>query len=284
MGPKAPPQASVIATTYNQSADLGLFLQSLWDQSVRDFEVVIADDGSGEETRAVVERFGKQSFGERLKHVWHEDEGYRKCRILNAAIRASRGEWLIFTDSDLILHPRFVEDHLAMAAPNTMFMGRRLDLSRPASDWVRQRGARGPVKLTAPFYAEIVKSSLNSPGSIRGIKRAFRIAHPWLASALNCFHVPDLLGSNFSIDRELLCRVNGFDESLEHYWGEDGDLFIRVRNAGGTIIGRKSFAVQFHLWHPLRTPQAGAQERYRAKLEDRDYKKCRDGLVKCEPA
>jgi glycosyltransferase involved in cell wall biosynthesis len=271
---------SIIATTYNQARDLALYLKTLTLQTNQDFELVIADDGSREDTRAIIESFKQSHFGERLAHVWHEDLGYRKCKILNSAIRASRGQWLIFTDSDLILHPRFVEDHLAMRASHSMFMGRRVDLGPQASDWIREHESS---LFTPAFYYQVGKSAFVGQQPTRGLKRAFRIEEPRIAQALGCGHVPDLLGSNFSIDRELLYRVNGFDESREHYWGEDGDLFIRVRNSGATITGRKSFAVQYHLWHKQRSPQPNAEAEYRSRLEDQKYVRCETGLNGATP-
>lgn len=271
MGPKI----SVIATTYNQSRDLALYLKSLTLQTKSDFELVIADDGSREDTRAVIESYKQDFFGRRLIHVWHEDIGYRKCKILNQAVRASSGNWLIFTDSDLILHPHFVEDHAAMAAGNSIFMGRRVDLSPRVSDWVRKNESH----LFSPiFYYQVTKSALWENPPTRGAKRIFRILNRSLVQALGCENVPDLLGSNFSIDRELLYRVNGFDESREHYWGEDGDLFIRVRNSGAKVSGRKSYAVQYHLWHPLRSPQKNAESDYHKMLENHQYTRCENGL------
>lgn len=267
---------SVIATTYNQSKDLALYLKSLSRQSRSDFEIIIADDGSREDTRQVVESFKAQIFGNRLTHLWHEDLGYRKCKILNSAIRISTGDQLIFTDSDLILHPRFVEDHASQAEVNSVFMGRRIDLGPEVSDWVRQNEDR---LFSLEFYRNILKSGFLAKNPSRGIKRAFRIVSPFWVGVLGCKNVPDLLGSNFSIDRELLFRVNGFDESREFYWGEDGDLFVRIRNSGAKILGRKSFAVQYHLWHPLRSPQPGAEASYRKQLEDRAYTRCQKGLV-----
>jgi glycosyltransferase involved in cell wall biosynthesis len=267
---------SVIATTYNQSEDLTLYLESLARQTLTEFEVIIADDGSRPDTTAVVQSFQSKAFGKRLVHVWHEDLGYRKCKILNSAIRASTGDYLIFTDSDLILHPCFVEDHLSQAKPNSVFMGRRVDLNPQVSSWVRKNGDQ---LFTQRFYTQILKSTFLDHPPTRGIKRAFRIVNPVWVRVLNCKKVPDLLGSNFSIDRELLYKVNGFDEEREFYWGEDGDLFVRLRNVGAQISGRKSFAVQYHLWHPLRSPQKDAEENYKKLLENHEYSRCQKGLV-----
>lgn len=268
------PQISIIATTYNQASDLELYLETLSRQTFADMEILIADDGSQENTRGVIERFKAQHFQDRLIHIWHEDLGYRKSKILNMAIRQARADWVLFTDTDLILHPRFVEDHWAMRAPNRLFMGRRINLGPRVSDWIRRN--KGSL-FSSKFYAKIVKSAFDRDAT-PGVKRAFRITHPLLGRALRVHSVPDLLGSNFSMDRNLLFKINGFDEGLEHYWGEDGDLFIRVRNSGAEILGRKNYAIQFHLWHRQREPMPGAETAYRKNLVDRSYVRCENGL------
>jgi hypothetical protein len=82
----------------------------------------------------------------------------------------------------------------------------------------------------------------------------------------------DLLGSNFSLWKTDLLSVNGFNESLESYWGEDGDLFIRLRNSGIKPIGAKSLCIQYHVFHPRRTPSAHQVSLYQQLLNDHQYK------------
>lgn len=260
---------SLIATTYNQPADLDLYLRCLREQTRSDFEVVIADDGSTAETRAVVDRHRAEWAGSRLLHVWHEDTGYRKARIVNEAVRQSRGDWLIFTDSDHLVDPRFVADHASQQAPRSLFMGRRVDLSPGFSNWVRQN----PDQL---FGWEFRIRALASRS--RNTQRSVRIDSAAFAKLLKLDQVPDLLGSNFSIDRKLLFEVNGFNEANEHYWGEDGDLYARVSHVGGQIRGRKNFAIQLHLWHALRAPKPDAEQAYQRALTDPSYQVCENGI------
>jgi glycosyltransferase involved in cell wall biosynthesis len=272
-------QVSIIATTYNQSEDLDCYLHSLRDQQYSNFEIIIADDGSKADTASVIRRHQKEFFTEaRLIHVWHDDVGYRKSKILNHAIRKSRGDWLIFTDSDLIVHPSFVSDHLRYRAKNTIFMGRRVDLGEEVSNWIR----KNPLKrFSAEFYVRLALSAFgDKPTS--GVRKGFRILNRSLAKFAGSFKVTDLLGSNFSIDRDTLFRVNGFNETHEHYWGEDGDLFVRVRNIGAAIIGRKNIAIQYHLWHSRREPKPDAEAQYKKSLEDRSYTFCKNGLVQAD--
>jgi hypothetical protein len=91
--------------------------------------------------------------------------------------------------------------------------------------------------------------------------------------------VPDLLGSNFSISNRLLRRVNGYNEEYKHYWGEDGDLFVRVRNSGAEIIGSRSLAVQYHLFHKMLMPDPVAVKNYyEVLLHNKEYARCDQGI------
>jgi glycosyltransferase involved in cell wall biosynthesis len=270
------PKISVIATTYNQPDELDLYLNSLRSQTEQGFEICIADDGSDDRTRAVILRHVQEFFGNRLRHVWHPDQGYQKSRIVNQAALLSQGEWLIFTDSDLFVERHFVEDHGRMSAKNRLFMGRRVDLGKAVSDRFRREKQTSP---SVRFWVELLLSQRAHDTPSRNVHRAVRIHSESLAKTLGCLKVPDLLGSNFSIDRELFIKLNGFNEALKHYWGEDGDLFVRARNSGAEILGRKNYAVQFHLWHPLRSPAPGAEEEYRRRVEqDHETTRCDAGL------
>lgn len=267
-------KASLICTTYNQPIDLDLYLQCLRRQTATGFQIVIADDGSADDTRIVINRHRTEWAGDRLVHAWHEDVGYRKAKIVNDAVRLSRGDWLIFTDSDHLVEPHFVQDHFSQRTKRSIFMGRRVDLGQEVSEWIRLN----PEKLfTWEFRLRVLHSAWSETPS-RNVHRSIRIANSALSKLLRCQKVPDLLGSNFSIDRDLLFEVNGFNEESEHYWGEDGDLFSRVSHVGARIHGRKNYAVQLHLWHPLRQPKPNAEAAYHAMLEDRSYRECARGL------
>lgn len=288
---------ALVACTYNQPKDLDAYLWSLRAQTQNHFHIWIADDGSTPETERVIQIHQQDFFGARLHHVWHEDKGYRKCLILNKTmveVKKRDPKWLIFTDSDLVVHPNFIEDHISMAGPMRLFMGRRVDLGAAVSDWIRSH----PHSLfNWPFYLKVLTSAFQSsettpdmepPGNeidaqrargvTRNVKRLFRIENPLIASMLGYHRVTDLLGSNFSMCPDLFAQVNGFNEALEHYWGEDGDLFIRARNAGADICGRKGYAVQLHLWHPPRKPQPDAEESYLKCLQNTQYVRCDSGL------
>ena len=172
---------------------------------------------------------------------------------------------------------RFVEDHLFIheKSPNTLFMGRRAELGPEISKSLTEENVQ---EFNHGFPIGLLISGLK--GDTQNLGRGLRVANPWLQHALGRDRVPDLLGSNFSISRELLFRVNGYNEDFQSYWGEDGDLFVRVRNSGATLIGLKAFAVQYHLDHPRLEPNREAQARYLELLADRTYVRCRNGIVK----
>src|SRR5262245_59498064 len=116
------PTVGVVFTTYNRPHDLQRVLAGYARQTFARFEIVIADDGSGEDTRLCIER-ARDEWQLDIRHVWHEDDGFRKCRILNRAIAETRAGYLIFSDGDCIPHPEFVAGHLELARQKRFISG-----------------------------------------------------------------------------------------------------------------------------------------------------------------
>lgn len=115
-------QVSLIVTTYNWPAALHLTLASAARQTLMPAEIVIADDGSGAPTRQLVEEWSERMPCP-VKHIWQDDQGYRLARSRNRAIAASVGDYVVLVDGDMILHPRFIEDHAACARPDCFIQG-----------------------------------------------------------------------------------------------------------------------------------------------------------------
>ncbi len=138
---------SVIVTTYNREDALDAVLRSLACQSDRDFEVVVADDGSTAATAAVIDAWtGK--IGRRLDHVWHEDRGFRAAEIRNRAILAARGVYCVFLDGDCIARPDFVAAHRRLAEPGCFVTGNRILLSRDlTAEVLREQPHAGDMDL-----------------------------------------------------------------------------------------------------------------------------------------
>jgi len=266
--------ASVILATYNQPVKLAAALYSLSQQSETNFEIIVADDGSLDDTRALIDAF-RVSSGLQVTHVWQEDEGFRKARILNASIRSARSEKLVFMDGDTFAHRDFVRDHIVALNNSDVFLGRRVMLGPVPSAWVEANPARlGSIV----FWLRAFASTFSRVHPTRHLNRGLRLP-PWLRRLLRYDCVPDLIGCNFSATRAALERVNGFDEAHIGYGNEDGDLYIRLRNSGARIKGSKCYAVQWHLWHPERSFQEGAENFYNERLKnDRSSVRCKNGL------
>jgi glycosyltransferase involved in cell wall biosynthesis len=252
------PAASVILSTYNHPDWLEKSLLGYAAQDRRDFEVVIADDGSGAETKARIEALRPQlPFG--LVHVWQEDAGFRKCRALNLAIRAASSEYLVFSDGDCIPREDFVSVHLREREPGRFLSGGYcklpLDLSRRID---RDDIAAG--RATDPQW-------LREHGMERRTLKIGR--HPrWRQRLLNALTPtrPKWHGHNASAWTADVLRVNGFDERMS-YGAEDLEFGDRLENAGVRGKQIRFSAVCVHLDHGRGYVQPGmreANERLRA--------------------
>jgi glycosyltransferase involved in cell wall biosynthesis len=242
------PKVSVLLATYEMPWHLELVLAALSRQRFRDFEIFLCDDGSGPATRAVV-KASMKTLGVPLTHLWQENHGFRKCRILNDAIRRSRGELLVFLDGDCVPHRDFVGDHWKTREAGTFGAGRRVEVSKRIGDRLTIGDIRSGL-LDRPsirlLFDHIFGETENWNRTIRwGTK-------PWVRALLRLEEVADLKGCNFSAYREDLFAINGFDEAYEGYGREDTDVEIRMLHYGLRRRSLKGIALQFHIWHDRR--------------------------------
>ena len=128
------PDSELIIATYNNPRALALCLTSIRGQRVLPQGICFADDGSGAETKAIIDGFALP--GVAVRHVWHEDAGFRKCEILNKAIATSAADYLIFIDGDVMIHPGFIARHLATARRGRFMTGSLIRLDKAASEAV----------------------------------------------------------------------------------------------------------------------------------------------------
>lgn len=268
-------RVAVVVSTYNNPRFLGLALTALSNQSEKSFEIFIADDGSAEETKDKVHNL-QTRLEQPVHYFWQEDKGFRKARIHNEVFRHLKGfRYTICMDGDTFPHYRFIEDHLILQREEErrLVMGRRINLGPQFTDTLNEVNVlernRG---LTWALFGSFVS------GDTPHITGSIRIANPKLRSLLGRSQVLDLIGSNFSVPTELLFEVNGYDENFETYWGEDGDLFIRLRNAGAQLVGVKSFAIQYHMYHPPKAFTPEQEATYRKMLANTEYRRCARGI------
>jgi glycosyltransferase involved in cell wall biosynthesis len=241
-------RTSVIVPTYNRPQALKLSLLSLAQQSLPPSEVLIADDGSGEETKTQIEELKVQlEHAFPIKHVWQEDIGFRKPRILNETVRQATGDYLVFIDGDCMAHRDFVRSHVAMSSPDAILSGKRVDIGRKLTERLLREG-RPVVSLRSILLWDALFG-----GEIRSrkVEEAVRIENGLLRRALHRDRITDdgVWGCNFSLYKDLFYAINGCDEDFLDGSIEDNDLGIRVLNQGKQVRSVRNYAIVFHLWH-----------------------------------
>ncbi|MBN1898522.1 MAG: glycosyltransferase [Spirochaetes bacterium] len=266
-------QVSLIITTYNQPYFLDLTLSSLTRQRFKDFEVLVADDGSDMRTSGVIKKYS----GLCLTHIRQEDRGYRKALILNKAIKKAGADYLVFIDSDCVLHRDFLLYHYRKREKGCFLTGRRVELGDTFTRTLT------PKKIEQDylnrFNLDLLKSCLKKDS--KHFHRSLPVHNSLIRQIARWDRVRDILGSNFSLYKEDLLRVNGFNQDLKHYWGEDGDLFLRLRNNRLKIRSVKNLAVQFHLYHTRRKESASFKKWYYDSVKNNfTYRQCLNGLKK----
>jgi glycosyltransferase involved in cell wall biosynthesis len=242
MSPAAAPTVGVVFTTYNRPHDLACVLAGYAKQTHRDFEIVIADDGSGDETRTCITR-ARDAHGLDIRHVWHEDAGFRKCTILNRGILETRADYLIFTDGDCIPHPDFVAGHLALARPGHFISGGCVRLGDAATRAI----SPDDVLAGRAFDQDWLKARGESAVNLR--KLALSV-EPW-RGVMNSLTTtkPTWNGHNSSTWREEVLAVYGFDERLG-YGGLDREFGERLERCGMKGIQARYLLMCLHLDHP----------------------------------
>lgn len=234
-------EVSVIISTYNQPEWLKKVLIGYQQQTFNNFEIIIADDGSTEETKAIIEQLSDNS-NFTIKHVWQEDEGFRKTRILNKAIKKSKASYLIFTDGDCIPRADFVETHLKLKKENSFLSGGYFKLPLYISETISKDDIESQRCFNKDWLLE------------QGLKKSFKInkltASGFKEQFLNTMTPTKATfdGMNVSVWKQDVVEVNGFDERMA-YGGEDRELGERLRNLGIKPIQIRYSAICLHLDH-----------------------------------
>jgi glycosyltransferase involved in cell wall biosynthesis len=226
-------RTSLIIATYNWPDALRLCLMSVRQQVVLPDEVLIADDGSREETRMLIEDYASD-FPVPLRHIWHPDEGFRLAEIRNKGISAAHGDYLIQIDGDLILHPHFIADHLELARPGYFTAGSRVMLSEGQS---RQLIEQRSIQLKGSGF-----NALRSKWLRHYLRNRYKIKGR---------HLYYVKGANMAFFKSDLLRVNGYNEAFRGWGSEDRELAIRLINAGVKKQSAKMGAIAYHLWHKV---------------------------------
>ena len=228
-------KTSLIITTYNWPEALLLVLKSVEEQSIRPDEVVIADDGSKEETTNIIKKFS-QKTKLNIIHSWQEDIGYRLSMSRNKAIRKSRGEYIVMIDGDMILHPNFIEDHINFARQGAFVQGVRAKISDSKSKEI--------LKNHSILFKQFDVSLKSKRYSIRNKLLSFLFSGKKYFNKLNMF-----LGCNMAFFRKDCLNINGFNEDFIGWGRDDSEFGARMLHSGLDRRDLRFSAVAYHIHH-----------------------------------
>jgi glycosyltransferase involved in cell wall biosynthesis len=266
------PALSLIIAVYNKPHLLEYQFAALARQTFRDFEVIIADDGSGPEIAAVIDRERK-----RLKfpvtHIWHDDLGWRKNIMLNKAIRASAADWLVFTDADCLPSEHFLLDHHREREEKRALLGRRVETSERWANALTLEKVR-----SGEFERYGIDEWMDGfRGKSLRVEDGLRMPSKLVRTIL-MRNVRGMLGCNFSAAKQDMVAINGFDEL---YYGpgcgEDSDIQYRLELIGVTGKSMRNLAIQYHVWHPRTAVSDACWDRFQ-QVKATGNPRCVNGL------
>lgn len=258
------PKATVILAFYNKVNYLELVLAGLERQTAKDFDVIVADDGSAAEVVNEIERIASISELS-IIHLWQKDAGFRKNKMLNYAVEAAGSEYLIFMDADCIPHPEFVNEHLMNKETSYCLTGRRVNLSEKLSSMLTV------PKIKDGFLEKNMMLLIDDGlfGKSFDIEKGFYFKNKTMRTYLNK-KKRGLLGCNFSVYAADLLNINGFDERyMAPSVGEDTDVEFRLALNGLKIRSLNNIAVQYHLYHKLQERPAKNLELFKEVQESK---------------
>ncbi len=234
-------QTAVIITTYNRPDALAAVLAGYQAQRDADFELIVADDGSTDDTRRAVADF-KPRVPFALSHVWQEDRGFRAAAIRNRALAATRADYVVFSDGDCVPAPRFVAQHQRLAERGRFVAGNRILLNAGFTQRVLHDRLPIHAWTGSQWIAAWLKGGVNRLLPLVTLPNGgFRNFTPQRWTGVKT--------CNLAAWREDLLRVNGLDETYSGWGLEDSDLAIRLLHAGIKHKSARFAAPVFHLWH-----------------------------------
>jgi glycosyltransferase involved in cell wall biosynthesis len=229
---------SLVIATYNWPAALELCLLSVLRQSELPNEVIIADDGSTEETKKLIQKY-QEIFPVPLKHLWQPDEGFQLSKVRNKAIAAASNEYILQVDGDVILHKFFIKDHLHFARKDSLLQGSRVMLGPVIS-----KRMLGQKQTDLSLWSNDIKRKEN------GV-RAYFLTNIFLYR----FNLPSkkpaymARGANMSFWKKDFIAVNGYDENFVGWGHEDSDFTLRMMSSGKKKLYFKFAGIIYHLYH-----------------------------------
>lgn len=219
---------SFVISSYNREANLRRVLSSLVFQTDRDFEVIVADDGSTDGTAAMVRKMAERLP---IKYFWHKNRGYRLSAVRNtgASLRAKGTTHVWWLDSDVVLPKDAVAQAKKICAkhPDAVLAGRY--------DWMHKH--RWPIECGPNYWEEFTKLPFRADHR----KKSFD------NETVYTFYEGGVIGANILCPIKWLAR--GFDESIMT-GGEDGEFSYHLQEQGAPVIFSSAIG-GLHMWHPV---------------------------------
>lgn len=262
-------KTTLIITTYKRPEALKLVLNSVLRQSVLPDEIIIGDDGSGKDTKILIDEY-KFKFSIAIKHIWQEDNGFRLAMIRNKAIKASKFKYIILIDGDIVLHERFIESHIHFRKQGYFLQGHRALLNSTLTTKA--------IKLDIINFTFFNFNIKNRKNTIHN----FALAEIFSNTSES---YKGIKGCVLSFFRKDVLQVNGFNENFIGWGKEDTEFVVRLLNLGIKRKDLRFCAVGFHLDHGNNNKDLKS-DNYKKNLEilnktiSQDSIKCKNGLEK----
>lgn len=261
------PTVSLLVSTYNWKEALALCLQSALIQTVKPDEIVIADDGSREDTHELIDKIRKETSIP-IIHVWHEDKGFRKTTILNNAIEKITSSYVIQIDGDIVMDKNFISDHLELVEEGYFVCGSRVGLSPAITKHFFRNAQYHPYILQLGFMYML--------NSIRS-----RVLRHYMEKRYFPKDIERLRGCNMAFWKEDLLRVNGYNEDMNGWGQEDTEIAYRLIHAGVKKKFLKGGGIEYHLYHkPVSKENLHYHNEILQEVIDKKIAWCKNGIIK----
>lgn len=225
---------TLIISTYNWKEALRLCLLSASIQTVAPYEIVIADDGSREDTRKLIDEF-RTITKIPIVHVWQEDDGFRLTTIRNKAIARAKGDYIIQIDGDVVMERHFIQDHMELMEAGYYVCGSRT-----------QSGQIVTKRLLKNVSVKLSVYDLKAGFVLNGFR--LKMLRSFLAERY-AKDIGHMRGCNMAFWKADFISVNGYNEDLQDWGHEDLELVYRLHFAGLKKKSLKMGGIVYHLWH-----------------------------------
>lgn len=258
-------RTALLLSTYNWPEALEVVLKSVLNQVRLPDEILIADDGSGDETKKVIQQF-QSSLSIPVQHFWQKDKGFRKSKIINKVIAQVDIDYIIQIDGDCILHPFFIDDHLNAAQKNTYIFGSRVNIKPSAVPKILHKSS-----VQFPLFSRSIKNYTRNI-RIPFLQRIYKPKPVFSTKTRGC---------NLAYWRRDYINVNGYDEEMEGWGREDTEFIKRMLNKGVQGKRLRYGGIVYHIYHPENSKDNLDNNDRIQKITERSNRSwCKEGIHK----